>query len=630
MNIDKILISSDLLRPIIVNNNIEYFHFKRLDKYYNFLKYQLSSATNLLVEKFSFDNTDFSMFTFYELCGLKLEGVDDWYKIYDLENIPQSAVDYYEKYIKNSLVIYHEPSKIIKKIHNILDIPYIEQTIHPIRYMDDNFWGFSTNCGEIFNQIRKYQIDEELFYIYANSIKAFAGQDPLDIEENSLLLAGQTNSDKALFDGSKMLSIFDYEDEIIELSKKYEKIYYKPHPYNFDLEKTEEFLSQFASIEIVDENIYKLLSHKNIAKVCAITSGVLYEAKYFEKDVQYLHKPYLTFDYNKNCEFNEDTYLSIYNEFVKPVFWKEILKNVLSVKNECKDFPVNIRPNFVRNSFSDFWAQSELDSSVVMSRNILEPQITKAKNDSWYACNEIEKLKKKNKKTTFKDLCKKISIRGFKNEPIIKKYNIFSSEAIEKLLSDYNFQTVLDIGCGEGIHSDIFLDNKKNVTAIDYGESVYFKNNKNKIATIIADFNTYEFKQKYDCVWCSHVLEHQVNPNSFLSKIHSLLNDGGVLAVTVPPSKSDIVGGHVVMWNAGILLYNLVLAGFDCSKAKIKMYDYNVSIIVKKGKKINIENLEFDAGDISKIKKYLPKKINFRKNEHDIYFDGVIKELNWD
>lgn len=29
-------------------------------------------------------------------------------------------------------------------------------------------------------------------------------------------------------------------------------------------------------------------------------------------------------------------------------------------------------------------------------------------------------------------------------------------EAIEKLMKDYDFHTVLDVGCGEGLHSDIF------------------------------------------------------------------------------------------------------------------------------------------------------------------------------
>jgi len=217
--------------------------------------------------------------------------------------------------------------------------------------------------------------------------------------------------------------------------------------------------------------------------------------------------------------------------------------------------------------------------------------------------------------------------------------NILADKALDKLINEYEFQTVLDIGCGEGVHSDIFLENKKNVIAIDYGHSPYFEKNKNKIDAIIGDFNKYEFKEEYDCVWCSHLLEHQLNPNIFLNKVNSVLKEGGVLAITVPSIERDnkhcytTVGGHVTCWHAGILLYQLVLAGFDCSEASVKKYPYsrgyNVSVIVKK-RKINVlDKLVFDNGDIKTIQKYLPNSIEFKPNQNDIKFDGNIEELNW-
>ena len=91
-------------------------------------------------------------------------------------------------------------------------------------------------------------------------------------------------------------------------------------------------------------------------------------------------------------------------------------------------------------------------------------------------------------------------------------------------------------------------------------------------------------------------------------KIHSLLNEGGYLAIIVPPRKPFIVGGHVTLWNAGLVLYNLILAGFDCSEeCYIKQYDYNIGIIIKK-KSIDKfpEGLSMDKGDIELLNKYFP------------------------
>ena len=65
------------------------------------------------------------------------------------------------------------------------------------------------------------------------------------------------------------------------------------------------------------------------------------------------------------------------------------------------------------------------------------------------------------------------------------------SHGMQKLIDGYVFETILNIGCGEGVHSDIFIENNKKVTSIDYGDSIYFKENKNKISAVIANFNTW-------------------------------------------------------------------------------------------------------------------------------------------
>ena len=95
-------------------------------------------------------------------------------------------------------------------------------------------------------------------------------------------------------------------------------------------------------------------------------------------------------------------------------------------------------------------------------------------------------------------------------------------------MNNFSFSTVLDIGCGEGIHSTKFMESDKSVTAIDYGESYYFKKMKNeKINCIVDDFMLHKFDKKYDCVWCCHVLEHQLNPQMFLEKVVGLVEVGG-------------------------------------------------------------------------------------------------------
>ncbi|GAF76880.1 unnamed protein product [marine sediment metagenome] len=107
-------------------------------------------------------------------------------------------------------------------------------------------------------------------------------------------------------------------------------------------------------------------------------------------------------------------------------------------------------------------------------------------------------------------------------------------------------------------------------------------------------------------------------------KINFLLKENGILGIVVPPRKPSIVGGHFTLWNAGLLLYNLVMAGFDCSHyCKILQYDYNIGVIIKKK---NIKkypaNLSMDKGDIELLSYFFPFEV-----KHN--FNGDIMKFNW-
>lgn len=200
---------------------------------------------------------------------------------------------------------------------------------------------------------------------------------------------------------------------------------------------------------------------------------------------------------------------------------------------------------------------------------------------------------------------------------------MLGKDAIVKLISDFDFETVLDIGSGAGMHSEVFKRYGKHVTALDLGGSAYYVD-RVADAQVIGEYLDVDFERPFDCIWASHVLEHQRNIGSFLEKIFADLRPGGILAITVPPRKPQVVGGHVSIWNAGLLLYNLILAGFDCGEARVKQYDYNITVIVQK-QAADLEALELtsDIGDIEKLACYFP--FDARQD-----FDGDIFELNWD
>ena len=187
-----------------------------------------------------------------------------------------------------------------------------------------------------------------------------------------------------------------------------------------------------------------------------------------------------------------------------------------------------------------------------------------------------------------------------------------ADKAFDIMTKYYDFDTVLDIGCGRCKYSDKFIQNGKTVTATDFSAL--------KDYVIEGDYGQLHFDQ-HDAIWCSHVLEHQVDTHTFLKKLVSECKEGGVIAITVPPLKNQIVGGHVSLWNAGLLLYRMILSGLDCSQAKVGTYGYSISVVTQK-KSIQLPQLTFGGGDIEKLSQYFPMPVKQG-------FDGHKLNINW-
>ena len=182
------------------------------------------------------------------------------------------------------------------------------------------------------------------------------------------------------------------------------------------------------------------------------------------------------------------------------------------------------------------------------------------------------------------------------------------------------FETVLDIGGADGFHAIRFAGMGKKVTMVDLSPTLP---DALGVDILACDYLKAYTREK-DLIWCCHTLEHQPNPQLFLAKIRSDLKEGGFLAIIVPPAKQDIVSGHLTLWNAGLVLYHLVLAGFDCRDARILENGYNISVIIRK-KSIEVPHLKWDVGDLTSLRAFFPAEIEFENDS----FNGDIKRLNW-
>lgn len=123
-----------------------------------------------------------------------------------------------------------------------------------------------------------------------------------------------------------------------------------------------------------------------------------------------------------------------------------------------------------------------------------------------------------------------------------------------------SYRTALDIGSGAGVQTAILRHAGLEVFQVDkYSPTAEFQ----------VDFLKHEFHQKFDIIYCSHVIEHQRNVGGFLDKIYDILADDGLLIISAPKHEPErLIEGHLNCFYTAYFIQHLVHSGFDCSKGK--------------------------------------------------------------
>jgi len=192
--------------------------------------------------------------------------------------------------------------------------------------------------------------------------------------------------------------------------------------------------------------------------------------------------------------------------------------------------------------------------------------------------------------------------RGLIGKPIAGR-----DEILGYFMREYRFQTVLDIGCGTGYTLHTLAASGRHVTGVDIlpGTQVILPPDGTSVSYIQHDFWDFNIDERFDAVVSSHFIEHMADTESFIRKYFSFLKDDGVFCLIWPPLKHTIVGGHVHVFNMGLMLYNLVRLGVDCRGVDMLRCGYSQAIVGRL-RRFKIPVLKNDEGDIETLAPYFP------------------------
>jgi hypothetical protein len=335
----QIIVCCDFL---MTRNITQAYHLRW---FYTFVNRAISLCSKVPVVSFiSDDKATLNRSYFFKLSNIHIDEESTHFYFYP-HDIKQKSIELLKKYFNDSLVIGYELSEETRQILDISNIIYIDVWLHPIRFMDDNFFAFISNSNKINDKLKKYHLSENYFKLYADKLKvqSYMGWNKYEkavnktLLPNSALFVGQTLTDKAICRNGQMLNVLNFKDLFAELTRKFDYVYFSKHPmFTGDNSEQVKFVTSFPNVQITALQGYRLLISEQIKHISAISSSLVYEALFFSKSTSYFYKPAI----NIFSDFNGNGYFSIYNKLHSPIFWSEIISQFFDIF--AHNFIVNI------------------------------------------------------------------------------------------------------------------------------------------------------------------------------------------------------------------------------------------------------------------------------------------------
>ena len=254
------------------------------------------------------------------------------------------------------LVIGFELSEASRRSMNEKEKVWIDLRIAPLRFLDDIYFTFETNHPGIREKLEERRIDATLCRYHADLVRATVLKlKKADIvEPGTLLLIGQTEADRVVFDGTKHLTLADRITELEALNAGYDRVLFKPHPYAKNGRAVlRELRRGLGNVEATRANIYHLLANEGVRHVAALNSSVLHEAECFGKAVTFLFTPTFT-----------EEQVGIYGDYFSGAFWSDILAPAFETRPS--DLQLPFVPGRLRKTLNDFWGYNAIDAGIVL------------------------------------------------------------------------------------------------------------------------------------------------------------------------------------------------------------------------------------------------------------------------
>ena len=189
----------------------------------------------------------------------------------------------------------------------------------------------------------------------------------------------------------------------------------------------------------------------------------------------------------------------------------------------------------------------------------------------------------------------------------------FRLKQFRKFVEDYDLsgKKVIEIGCGKGEYLSLMKKAGCAVHGVEYSD-VSVKHCVENDLNVNKFYIDTEFDRlrsaPYDAFFTMNFFEHVPRPNQALRALHNNLTDDGIGLIEVPNFDmmlknnlfSEFVNDHLLYFTEETLASTLRMNGFEIVECKKIWYNYIISVVVRKRKRLDLSGFEHQRKKIAK------------------------------
>lgn len=362
---DKIIFTGDFLRPSV--RGLHPTQHENIDWLAKVLAVPVAMACALPQETVRWDNgwvnsarLDAAAVEAIYGAFWRAPTIQNWPHVFAAQILPDAVEALFLRLFGGSLVIGFELPPYMTHFCARHDIPFIDCSLSPVRFMDDLLFDVSASSAQITAALTPYRVSEDLIRLQAGVLSSTAAKaNPEPPRPNCLLLVLQTRFDKVVIENGSFATVLDHLDTLREVAADYDHVLIKEHPLEPQPHVRDALRSALTGSAITTENFYRLVSHHNLTGVAALSSSCVLEARYFGKKGHYLLPGFTSDKFTPGIAG-----INVDDTILMPDFWRDALGAAgcaVSAKNGLR---LPTKPNRFRQQLRSAWGYNQVDTDI--------------------------------------------------------------------------------------------------------------------------------------------------------------------------------------------------------------------------------------------------------------------------